>query len=76
MLPAPPQTSSCKSSNNSDSNVKALVAKATDSTPKDCWNFCRPDLAELESLVLQGLRPFSSLSLKWGFFSDEVLAVK
>lgn len=41
----PPQTSKPKSSNKSDKSAKALVANATLSTPKHCWNFCSPDRA-------------------------------
>jgi hypothetical protein len=76
MLPAPPHASKCKSSNNSVSNVSALVAIATERTPKDCWNFCSPDLAELQSRDLHGLRPLSSRSLMWGVFSEVVLDVR
>lgn len=36
MLAAPPQTSKYKSSNNSDNKLKALEARATERTPKDC----------------------------------------
>lgn len=76
MLAAPLQVSKCKSSKSSDSKFKAFVDKATDKTPNDCWNFCSPDLEEVESLILHGLLPLSSRSRRCGDFSDDILAVK
>lgn len=63
-----------KSSKSSESKFNALAASATDNTPNDCWNFCNPDLEEVESLFLQGLLPLSSRSRIWGDFSDMLAA--